>query len=33
MPISRPPIAAGGGITITFKNAKIYAEKVIIKKK
>ncbi|MEE9474295.1 MAG: hypothetical protein V3V36_01335, partial [Candidatus Hydrothermarchaeaceae archaeon] len=25
--------AAGGGITIVFKNAKIYAEKVIIKRK
>ncbi len=33
MPMSGMPIAAGGGITITFKNAKIYAEKVIIKKK
>jgi acetyl-CoA decarbonylase/synthase complex subunit beta len=33
MPVSGMPIAAGGGITITFKNAKIYAEKVIIKKK
>ncbi|GBE17478.1 carbon monoxide dehydrogenase/acetyl-CoA synthase subunit alpha [archaeon BMS3Abin16] len=33
MPLSGMPIAAGGGITITFKNAKIYAEKVIIKKK
>jgi acetyl-CoA decarbonylase/synthase complex subunit beta len=34
MPMTGLPIgAAGGGITITFKNAKIYAEKVIIKKK
>ncbi len=33
MPLTGMPIGAGGGITITFKNAKIYAEKVIIKKK
>jgi acetyl-CoA decarbonylase/synthase complex subunit beta len=34
MPMTGFPIgAAGGGITITFKNAKIYAEKVIIKRK
>jgi acetyl-CoA decarbonylase/synthase complex subunit beta len=34
VPMAGLPIgAAGGGITITFKNAKIYAEKVIIKRK
>jgi acetyl-CoA decarbonylase/synthase complex subunit beta len=34
LPAAGFPIGAvGGGITITFKNAKIYAEKVIIKKK
>lgn len=33
LPATGLPIAAGGGVTITFKNAKIYAEKVIIKKK
>jgi acetyl-CoA decarbonylase/synthase complex subunit beta len=34
VPASGLPIgAAGGGVTITFKNAKIYAEKVIIKRK
>ncbi len=33
VPMTGIPMASGGGITITFKNAKIYAEKVIIKKK
>jgi acetyl-CoA decarbonylase/synthase complex subunit beta len=32
MPVSGVPIT-GGGITIIFKNAKIYAEKIIIKRK
>ena len=35
-PVSVPQFempAAGGGVTIIFKNAKIYAEKVIIKRK
>ncbi|MFQ5816218.1 MAG: acetyl-CoA decarbonylase/synthase complex subunit beta, partial [Candidatus Hydrothermarchaeaceae archaeon] len=32
MSSSGVPMAVGGGITIIFKNAKIYAEKVIIKK-
>ncbi len=33
MPVSGVPIAGGGGISITFKNAKIYAEKIIITRK
>jgi acetyl-CoA decarbonylase/synthase, CODH/ACS complex subunit beta len=33
MPLSGIPIAGGGGIHITFKNAKIYAEKIIITRK
>lgn len=32
MPVAGVPVA-GGGMTIIFKNAKIYAEKVIIKRK
>jgi acetyl-CoA decarbonylase/synthase complex subunit beta len=31
MPVAGIPM--GGGVTIIFKNAKIYAEKVIIKRK